>query len=108
MKDHDLTTVPEPIVVSPSPPKNGKRAATRVHPTDNLLKRVWAVPASRAVLALALVVALGCIFHADGAFYKLGTHRDALRQASVFGLLACGMTLVIVSAGIDLAVGSVL
>jgi len=48
------------------------------------------------------------IFHADGAFYKIGTHRDALRQASVYGILACGMTLVIVSGGIDLSVGSVL
>lgn len=71
-------------------------------------RRWWAVPASRALLALALVFALGCVFHADGAFFKLGTHRDALRQASVFGILACGMTLVIISGGIDLAVGSIL
>ena len=35
-------------------------------------------------------------------------HRDALRQASVYGTLACGMTLVIVTGGIDLSVGSVL
>jgi len=55
-----------------------------------------------------LVLALGCVFNADGAFFKVGTHRDALRQASVFGILACGMTLVIISGGIDLAVGSVL
>lgn len=48
------------------------------------------------------------IFHADGAFHKWGTHRDTLRQASVYGILACGMTLVIISGGIDLAVGSVL
>jgi ribose transport system permease protein len=31
-----------------------------------------------------------------------------LRQSSVFGILACGMTLVIITGGIDLAVGSVL
>jgi ribose transport system permease protein len=66
------------------------------------------VPATRALLALILVVFLGCVFNADGAFFKIGTHRDALRQASVFGILACGMTLVIISGGIDLAVGSVL
>jgi ribose transport system permease protein len=53
------------------------------------------------------VLILGVVFHADGAFYKWGTHRDALRQASVFGILACGMTLVIISGGIDLAVGSI-
>lgn len=74
----------------------------------NPFTRLWANPASRALLALALVLILGCVFHADGAFFKSGTHRDALRQASVFGILACGMTLVIISGGIDLAVGSVL
>ncbi len=31
-----------------------------------------------------------------------------LRQVSVFGILACGMTIVIVTAGIDLSVGSIL
>ncbi len=43
-----------------------------------------------------------------GAFYKFGTHRDAIRQASACGILARGMTLVIITAGIDLAVGSIL
>jgi ribose transport system permease protein len=62
----------------------------------------------RALLALIMVLLLGVLFHADGAFFKLGTHRDALRQASVYGMLACGMTLVIISGGIDLSVGSVL
>jgi ribose transport system permease protein len=69
---------------------------------------VWTKPATRALVALALVLVLGCVFNAQGAFFKLGTHRDALRQASVFGLLACGMSLVIIGGGIDLAVGSVL
>jgi ribose transport system permease protein len=70
--------------------------------------RAWEHPAATAVLALILVFALGLIFHGSGAFYKWSTHRDALRQASVFGILACGMTLVIITAGIDLSVGSVL
>ena len=63
--------------------------------------------AGRALLALALVMIVGAVVNADGAFFKFGTHRDALRQASVYGILACGMTLVIISGGIDLAVGSV-
>lgn len=71
------------------------------------MKHSSASPAVRALLALVLVFIIGCIFNADGAFFKLGTHRDALRQASVFGILACGLTLVIISGGIDLAVGSV-
>jgi len=65
-------------------------------------------PGGRALIALGLVLLTGVIFHADSAFYKIGTHRDALRQASVYGILACGMTLVIITAGIDLSVGSVL
>jgi len=60
------------------------------------------------MIALLLVLLLGAIFNADGAFFKFGTHRDTLRQASVFGILACGMTIVILSGGIDLSVGSVM
>ncbi len=74
----------------------------------NPLKPLLVSPAGRAFLALLLVLIIGAIFNADGAFFKLGTHRDTLRQASVYGILACGMTLVIISGGIDLAVGSVL
>jgi ribose transport system permease protein len=72
------------------------------------LARLWSIPATRAFLALIFVLLIGCLFNAQGAFFKIGTHRDALRQASVFGILACGLTLVIISGGIDLAVGSVL
>ena len=92
--------------------------ATVVNPTTDLLPQLSSAtpawrkflggPAARALLALALVLILGCVFNADGAFFRIGTHRDALRQASVYGLLACGMTLVIITGGIDLSVGSVL
>jgi len=61
----------------------------------------------RALLALLFVVALGCVCNAHGAFFHWSTHRDMLRQVSVNGILACGLTLVIISGGIDLAVGSV-
>lgn len=70
--------------------------------------RLLAHPLTRALFALAVVLILGFIFHAEGAFHQWGTHRDMLRQVSVYGILACGMTLVIVTGGIDLAVGSVL
>lgn len=62
----------------------------------------------KAVISLLVVFLLGIIFNADGAFFKFGTHRDSLRQMSVYGILACGMTLVIVTGGIDLSVGSIL
>jgi ribose transport system permease protein len=71
------------------------------------LNETWSAPL-RALLALLLVLAVGAVFNAEGAFFQWSTHSAMLRQASVHGILACGMTLVIVTAGIDLAVGSVL
>jgi len=52
-------------------------------------------PYARALIALIAIILVGALFNADGAFFKWGTHRDMLRQASVFGILACGMTVVI-------------
>jgi ribose transport system permease protein len=72
------------------------------------LRRWLEIPGVRALLALIFILAIGCAFNAGGAFFRWGTHRDMLRQVSVYGILACGMTLVIVGGGIDLAVGSVL
>lgn len=70
--------------------------------------KLFRSPAVRAFAAFLAVVIIGAIFHSEGAFFKPGTHRDMLRQVSEFGILACGMTLVIITGGIDLAVGSVL
>jgi len=74
----------------------------------NLLRSAFRSPAVRACLSLVMVFALGLVFNADGAFFSWGTHRDMLRQVSVIGILACGMTVVIIAGGIDLSVGSVL
>lgn len=63
---------------------------------------------AQAGLALAVVLVAGAFFHAEGSFFEWGTHRDMLRQVSVYGILACGMTLVIIAGGIDLSVGSIL
>ena len=62
----------------------------------------------RALVPLVTVLLIGAMFNRDGAFFEWGTHRAMLREISVMGILACGMTIVIVSGGIDLSVGSVL
>ncbi|MBL8762668.1 MAG: ABC transporter permease [Phycisphaerae bacterium] len=64
-------------------------------------RSVW-----RAIGALVSVLVLGCLWNADGAFFALGTHLDALWFIAPFGILACGLTVVIISGGIDLSVGS--
>lgn len=79
--------------------KNGEEGA---------VSRWIRMPFVRALFALIMVMLLGFIFNADGAFNKWSTHRDMLRQVSVYGILACGMTLVIITGGIDLSVGSIL
>ncbi|HDP35940.1 MAG TPA: ABC transporter permease [Candidatus Hydrogenedentes bacterium] len=71
-------------------------------------RRILALPISRALLALLVILLLGAVFNAEGAFFRWDTHRDMLRHISRYGILACGMTLVIITGGIDLAVGSVL
>src|SRR4051812_5547058 len=78
------------------------------HTGHSRAEAFWRSPLLRALGALLLVLVLGFTFHAEGAFRHWGTHRDMLRQLSVYGILACGMTLVIVAGGIDLSVGSVL
>jgi ribose transport system permease protein len=64
-----------------------------------LLRRAWV----RALIALLLVILLGVIFNAGGSFFKWSTHRDMFRQIAEYGILACGLTIVIIAAGIDLA-----
>ena len=41
-------------------------------------------PTVRALGALVIVLAIGLIFNADGAFFKWGTHRDMLRAVTEF------------------------
>ncbi len=83
---------------------DGAPASGASFPLRDFLGKPWI----RALSALIFVFLLGVVFNAGGAFFQWGTHRDMLRQVSVVGILACGMTLVVITAGIDLAVGSIL
>ena len=75
---------------------------------SSLFSRIFAKPWARAMVALVIIFIIGCIFSANGTFFRWTPHRDMLRQSSVYGILACGMTMVIITGGIDLGVGSVL
>lgn len=85
----------------------------RTHTTNPSMKSISLTeftshPLARVLGALSLIVAIGLFFNASGSFTKWSTQRDMLRQVSVSGMLACAMTLVVITGGIDLAVGSVL
>ncbi len=64
------------------------------------------------VLGLALVLVLAIVFSpirgGFPVFLGLGNLSDILRQVAEKGILAVGMTAVIISGGIDLSVGSIL
>lgn len=62
--------------------------------------------ANKTLVGLLLLVAGASV--ASPYFLTLGNLTNVLRQVSINGLLALGMTLVILSQGIDLSVGSVL
>lgn len=84
---------------------NGNRASANVR---RIFEQDWARPLG----TLLLVVVLATVFspYRDGypVFWRSMNLFNVLRQISEIGILATGMTLVIITGGIDLSVGSLL
>ncbi len=59
---------------------------------------------------LALIVVFGffAVLVEDGKFYTARNLENILRQSAVYGTAGLGMTLIIITAGIDLSVGSII
>ncbi len=83
--------------------------------TENPKQSLWErFSPYRGLLAFACVFVLGCLYTPHAAdtglpiFLSWRTQLDILYEYCEYGLLATGMTLVILTAGIDLSVGSVL
>ena len=74
------------------------------HPRAHVSART--TPILFALGALFLILLFGAIFNADGTFFTAYTHSSTLGQLAPFLILACGMTVVILTGGIDLSVGS--
>lgn len=73
-------------------------------------KLIQRAPALAALLILILLAAITSPTGPDGSpiFFQPGNISDVLRQMSVVGIIALGMTFVILTGGIDLSVGSTL
>jgi ribose transport system permease protein len=72
-----------------------------------------ATPEARTFLALLVIIILAGVttpaaFDGSNIFFQIGNLTDILRQVSLIGILSLGMTFVILTAGIDLSVGSLL
>jgi len=59
-------------------------------------------------LALIIVFAFFAILVEDGKFYTPRNLENILRQSAVYGTAGLGMTMVIITAGIDLSVGAII
>lgn|SRR5487761_2145226 len=62
----------------------------------------------KSLLSLIVIVVLAAIFTPTRIFLDPGNLTDILRQVAVTGIIALAMTYVILTAGIDLSVGSTL
>ncbi|QKJ18613.1 ABC transporter permease [Microbacterium hominis] len=86
-----------------TPPSGGGRASSGI---QNLLS--GSVGRNLGlVVALLLLIVVGTVT-AGADFANLSNALTILRQASIVGVIAIGMTLVIIAGGIDLSVGSVM
>ena len=74
----------------------------------NTLKKVWNNPNFRSYSGIILVIIVVCIFMTFRSpnFMTYTNIMNILRQIAVYGILACGMALAMMTAGIDLTVGS--
>lgn len=91
---------------SEAPPPGGAPDPTR----PSGIRRVLSGSVGRnlgLVVALLLLVIVGAVTAPD-TFLSVSNTLTILRQASILGVVAVGMTLIITAGGIDLSVGSVL
>lgn len=94
-----------------APPKTPPKARPHVRQAGTILDFAGRY---RGVLAFVLVFILGVFLTPKSpktgisVFLNWSTQKDILLYYAEFGILAAGMTLVIIAAGIDLSVGAVL
>lgn len=88
----------------PTSPPASRREARSARP--HAAWRAWLVRHLALFAGLGVLFLGGTLLSPD--FLTIGNQRNVLEQVSINGILAVGMTLVILTGGIDLSVGSVL
>ena len=74
----------------------------------NVKGRDWVALAGQFGALMVLILIFAYFSLATDAFLTTGNLLNVLRQVSIYGILAIGMTFVILTGGIDLSVGAVL
>src|SRR6266700_5032242 len=94
----------EQTTVPPAAPAGG--APTEEEPTGRLA-RLARLQALQIIIVLAVIVVIFAILK-PGSFLTVFNIRGIVQDTSILAVLGVGMTLVIITGGIDLSVGSVL
>jgi ribose transport system permease protein len=85
---------------------NNKVTSHQAEPkTRSLINKEWFIE-QKSLIALILLITV--VSFMNEYFFTISNILNILRQTSVIAILAAGMTLVILTAGIDLSVGSIL
>lgn len=74
------------------------------------MRRQWALRNNRTELIMLAVLLVGCVVMSmvSSTFLSVGNILNICSQQSTTALMAIGMTLVIITGGIDLSVGTLL
>ncbi|MBN1515947.1 ABC transporter permease [Candidatus Sumerlaeota bacterium] len=75
--------------------------------TSVIFQSAWFNLLSRFIALLAVFLFFALLVE-DGKFYTLRNLENIIRQSAVYATAALGMTLVIIAAGIDLSIGSII
>ena len=90
-------------IASPSLRRESPRQDLAIEPRQVAFRRSLMGPA-----ALALLLLLAWIRYAERGFAPLSVLRDVLGDRAHLGVVAIGLTIVVIAGGLDLAVGAVL
>ncbi|MCD4712902.1 MAG: ABC transporter permease [Clostridiales bacterium] len=80
--------------------------SSKANNNNNILKRFTRLAESNLIIIMVLLIL--ALWVLDDKFLSFTNVTNLLRQTAIIGVLAVGMTFVILSSGIDLSVGSVL
>jgi ribose transport system permease protein len=101
-----MSTVENPVEES-SPGAGSVQDPEDFESEDGLVKRLFKAQAFQILLVLLVIIAIFSALAPD-TFATFGNMRLIIQNASILAVLGVGMTYVIITAGIDLSIGSVL
>ena len=71
-----------------------------------MIKKFFRIPGMQAMIALAAIIIFFSI--ASSSYRNFSTYASILQHSTILGIVACGSTLILISGGLDLSVGSVM